>query len=59
MAVLGIISAITNGAVPYLVGGLLDSILEPSKIFVGTKIEMPLFLFFLLQENQIKPQPIF
>ena len=48
LAVLGIISAITNGAVPYLVGGLLDSILEPSKIFVGTKIEMPLFLFFLL-----------
>lgn len=48
LGVLGIISAIANGTVPYLIGRLFDAILSPSKIFAGTNIEMPLFVFFLL-----------
>ncbi|MEE8131894.1 MAG: ABC transporter ATP-binding protein [Candidatus Paceibacterota bacterium] len=45
---LGVISAIANGVVPYLVGRLFDAIIEPSKIFIGTAVEMPLFLFFII-----------
>ncbi|MBL7141566.1 ABC transporter ATP-binding protein [Patescibacteria group bacterium] len=48
LSVLGVISAIANGMVPYLVGRFFDSILDLSKIFIGTRIEMPLFLFFIL-----------
>lgn len=48
LSVLGVISAIANGTVPYLVGRLFDSILTPSKIFINTELEMPLFLFFII-----------
>ena len=48
LLVLGVISAIANGVVPYLVGRLFDSILESSKISIGTATEMPLFLFFIV-----------
>ncbi len=48
LSVLGVILALANGVVPYLVGRFLDSILDPSRIFIGTIIEMPLFLFFIL-----------
>ncbi len=48
LSVLGVVSAVANGLVPYLVGHFFDSILKPSKIFVGTTVQMPLFLFFIL-----------
>lgn len=48
LSVLGVISAITNGIVPYLVGRFFDSILSPSRIFIGSKVEIPLFLFLIL-----------
>ncbi|MDA2921812.1 ABC transporter ATP-binding protein/permease [Patescibacteria group bacterium AH-259-L07] len=48
LSILGVISAIANGSVPYLVGRLFDSILEPSMIFQEMSFEMPLFLFFIL-----------
>lgn len=48
LSVWGVISAITNGVVPYIVGRLFDAILKPSKIFVATQIEMPSFLFFVI-----------
>lgn len=48
LAFLGVISAIANGVVPYLAGRLFDAIIEPSKIFISTAIEMPLFLFFII-----------
>lgn len=47
LSVLGVISAVVNGIVPYIAGRLFDAILKPSKIFIGTQIEMPLFLFFV------------
>ncbi len=48
LSVLGVISAIANGVVPYLVGRFFDSILVPSRIFIGAIVEMPLFLFLIL-----------
>lgn len=48
LAILGIFSAILNGIVPYISGRLFDAILKPAKIFSGTKIEIPLFLFILI-----------
>lgn len=48
LTVLGMVSAVANGVVPYLTGRLFDSILNPLRIFVGTRIEMPLFLFFII-----------
>lgn len=48
LSVLGIISAIANGVVPYIAGRLFDAILKPTKIFVATQIEMPSFLFFII-----------
>jgi len=48
LTVLGVVSALANGIVPYIAGRLFDAILKPSQIFPGTKIEMPLFLFFLI-----------
>ncbi len=47
LSILGVISAIANGSVPYLIGRLFDSILKPSTIFIGAQIEIPLFLFFI------------
>ncbi|MCR4284374.1 MAG: ABC transporter ATP-binding protein/permease [Parcubacteria group bacterium] len=48
LSVLGVISALANGAVPYLVGRLFDAIISPGVIFVGTSIEMPFWLFFVI-----------
>lgn len=48
LSVLGVVSAGTNGAVPYLVGRLFDAILTPSLgIFAGSNTEMPQWLFFI------------
>jgi len=48
LSVLGVISALANGVVPFIVGSFLDAVLGQSQIFVGTAVEMPLWLFFLI-----------
>ena len=48
LSILGIIFAIANAFIPFLMGRFFDAILVPTRIFINTKIEMPLFLFFLL-----------
>jgi ABC-type multidrug transport system fused ATPase/permease subunit len=48
LSVLSIASALANGFVPYIAGRLFDAILKPSQIFIGTKIEMSLWLFFII-----------
>jgi ABC-type multidrug transport system fused ATPase/permease subunit len=47
LAVLGLVSAVANGVVPYLAGNLFDAILKPSKIFVLIA-KIPLWLFFII-----------
>ncbi|KKQ21751.1 MAG: ATP-binding cassette, sub-family B [Candidatus Wolfebacteria bacterium GW2011_GWC1_37_10] len=48
LSFLGVASALTNGAVPYLAGRFFDAILEPAEIFKSTSVEMPLWLFFII-----------
>lgn len=48
LSVLGVISAFANGVIPYLVGRLFDAILKPAPVFVGTSVEMPIWLFFII-----------
>jgi len=48
LSVLGIISAVGNGSVPYLTGRFLDAILEPNIVFSGTNSEMPSWLLLLI-----------
>jgi len=45
LSVLGVVSAIANGVVPYLVGRLFDAIISPAPVFAGTPAEMPIWLF--------------
>lgn len=47
LSILGVISALANGTIPYITGRFFDSILSPETIFDGTSIEMPLWLFFI------------
>ena len=47
LSLLGVISAIANGTVPYITGRFFDAILEPSIVFVGSLFEMPLWLLFV------------
>lgn len=54
LTVLAIFSAVANGVVPYLAGRLFDAILSPSRVFLSTKIEMPLFLLFIIIWGVIK-----
>ena len=48
LSFLGVASALTNGAVPYLAGRFFDAILTPAEIFKSTSVEMPLWLFFII-----------
>ena len=48
LSFLGVASALTNGAVPYLAGRFFDAILAPAEIFIGNSLEMPLWLFFII-----------
>ncbi|MBI2021245.1 ABC transporter ATP-binding protein, partial [Candidatus Giovannonibacteria bacterium] len=48
LSILGIISALANGVVPFIVGRLLDAILQPSQVLVGTQFEMPFWLGLLV-----------
>ena len=48
LSILGIISAMANGTIPYITGRFFDAILNPEIIFVGTQIEMPLWLLLVI-----------
>ncbi len=48
LSLLGVVSAVANGVVPYLVGRLFDAILSPAPVFAGTPVEMPIWLFFII-----------
>ena len=48
LSILGIISAIANGTIPYIIGCFFDAILKSKSIFVGTQVEMPLWLFLVI-----------
>lgn len=48
LSLLGIISGLANGAVPFIVGRLFDGILSTQNFFVGSNIEMPVWAFFLI-----------
>jgi len=47
LSVLGVLSAIANGIVPYLAGRLIDAIIAPSTILIGN-ITLNLAIFFLI-----------
>ena len=47
LSVLGVISALSNGLVPYLTGRFFDSIISPSGIAIGSLPEVPLFAALL------------
>ncbi len=49
LSVLGVISAIANGTVPYLIGRFFDAVLDPTaQVFVGSALEMPLWLLLII-----------
>jgi len=48
LAVLGVISAIANGTIPYITGRFFDAILKPEVIFSETFLEMPLWLLLII-----------
>ncbi|MBU4369168.1 ABC transporter ATP-binding protein/permease [Patescibacteria group bacterium] len=43
-----LVSALTNGVIPYITGRLIDSILDSKTIFLGGDLVIPYFLFFLV-----------
>ncbi len=47
LSFLGVVSALANGTVPYLVGRFFDAILFPTNIFIGTTFEMPVWVSLL------------
>jgi ABC-type multidrug transport system fused ATPase/permease subunit len=47
LSIVGIISAIGNGVVPFIAGKFFDSILVPSVKTIGS-IELPFYLYFLI-----------
>ena len=48
LSFLGIISALANGTIPYIIGRFFDAILDQSNVFLGTQAEMPLWLFMVV-----------
>jgi len=48
LSVLGVISAIANGTIPYITGRFFDAILKPEIVFAGMRIEMPSWLFLII-----------
>lgn len=47
LSFLGVLSALANGSVPYVIGQFFDSILSSKSVFLDTSFEMPSWLFFL------------
>lgn len=48
LSFIGVVSALANGSVPYLIGQFFDALILPSHIFSSTDASMPRWLFFLL-----------
>ncbi|MAG12222.1 hypothetical protein CL630_00205 [bacterium] len=48
LSVLGVISALANGGVPYVVGKFFDAILEPALVFTDTSAEMQLWVALII-----------
>ena len=48
LSILGVVSALANGTVPYIVGRFFDAILTSSSVFIGTRFEMPAWVFLLI-----------
>lgn len=48
LSILGVISAIANGTVPYIIGRFFDAILEPVNVFIGSMAEMPMWLLLII-----------
>ncbi len=48
LSVLGILSAIANGSLPFVMGKFLDAILKSHTIFEGTIFAMPFWVFMLV-----------
>lgn len=47
ISVLGIVSALANGSVPYIVGRFFDALITPSAVFDGTTFTMPAWALFI------------
>lgn len=47
LSVLGVVSALANGSVPYVAGRFFDAIIKPSTVFAGTQYPMPLWVALL------------
>jgi len=48
LSVLGIISAVANGVVPFITGRFFDAILEQERIFQIAQFELPVWLWLLI-----------
>jgi ABC-type multidrug transport system fused ATPase/permease subunit len=48
LSLLGLLSALLGGFIPYIVGRLLDEILNPAMVFTGTNFQMPIWLFLII-----------
>ncbi len=48
LSALGVISALANGTVPYIIGKFFDAILEPTVVFVGSAAQMPMWLLLMI-----------
>ena len=47
ISILGIVSALANGSVPYIVGRFFDALITPSAVFDGTTFTMPAWALFI------------
>lgn len=48
LTVFGLLSAVGNGVIPYIMGKFFDSILSDELVFVGTDFVIPMFFFLLI-----------
>lgn len=47
ISIFGIVSALANGSVPYIVGRFFDALIKPNIVFSGIAIAMPAWLLFI------------
>ncbi|MEK9168149.1 MAG: ABC transporter ATP-binding protein [Patescibacteria group bacterium] len=47
LSFLGVISALANGTVPYIVGNFFDALITPGLLFAGSAFTMPKWAFFM------------
>ncbi len=48
LSILGVISALANGTVPYIIGKFFDAILKPTTVFIGNAAQMPMWLLLMI-----------